>query len=99
MKLGRCLLASDREQPARGFAHAVLGFREGIMSRIDGPERRPGDVIAEGIRDHKIAVAEPLHECAGPEPVGAVIGEVGLPQDEEPGDRTHQLIIHPEPTH
>ena len=42
-----------------------------------------GQVIADGIGNDEVAVGQALHEGAGAEAVGAVIGEVGFAENEQ----------------
>ena len=58
-----------------------------------------GQVVADRVRQDEVAVGQPLHQRARAEPVGAVVGEVGLAEHVQPGDRAHQVVVHPEPAH
>ena len=62
-------------------------------------ERSGGEVVVDGVRQHEVAVGEALHERGRAEPVGAVVGEVGLPHDEQAGDRGLQVVVDPQPAH
>ena len=58
-----------------------------------------GEVVADGVREDEVAVGQALHQRAGAEPVGAVVGEVGLADHEQARDGAHQVVVHPEPAH
>ena len=60
---------------------------------------RRRQMVADGIRNHKIAVRQPLHQGAGAEAIGAVIGEVRFTQDVQTFDVAHQVVIDPKPSH
>ena len=47
----------------------------------------------------EIAIGEALHEGAGAETVRAVVGEVGLTDDEQPRQVAHQVVVDPEAAH
>ena len=49
----------------------------------DRSELRRRQIVADRIGQDKIAVGKPLHERAGPEPVGTMIREVRFPDHEE----------------
>ena len=55
--------------------------------------------MADGVREDEIAVGEALHQRAGAEAVRTVVGEVGLPDDEQAGKVAHQIVIHPQAAH
>src|SRR5690606_668305 len=46
-----------------------------------------------------VAVGQPLHEGAGAQAVGAVVGEVGLAQGVEARNGGHQVVVHPQTAH
>src|SRR5579864_4318022 len=69
------------------------------MRGVDFFELRLGDVIADGVGNNEVAVGEPLHQRAGAEAIRAVIGEIGLADNEQAGDGAHQVVIHPESAH
>src|SRR5919199_826120 len=56
-------------------------------------------IVADRLRQYEVAVGQTLHQGAGAEPVGAMVREVGLADDEEAGDRTLELVVDPEPAH
>ena len=62
-------------------------------------ELAAGQIAVDGVGNDEVAVGQALHQGAGPQAVGAVVGEVGLPQDEQAGDGAHQVVIHPQPAH
>ena len=49
-------------------------------------ERRRGQVVADRVGQDEVAVGQALHQRAGAEPVGAVVGEVGLADHEQARD-------------
>ena len=61
-------------------------------------DRRPGsrEIV---VRQHEVAVGETLHQRAGAEPVGAVVGEVGLTGDEQARDVGAQVVVDPQSAH
>ena len=68
--------------------------RLGPRARLDA-----GQVAAEGVGDHEVAVGQALHERRGAQAVGAVIGEVRFAQHEQAWDGAHEVVVHPEPAH
>ena len=58
-----------------------------------------GQVVGQRVRQHEVAVRQPLHQRAGAQAVGAVVGEVGLARHEEPGNRALQVVVDPQPAH
>ena len=58
-----------------------------------------GQVPADGIGNDEIPIRQTLHQGAGTQPVGTMISEIALAHGVEAGNRGHQLIIDPEPTH
>ena len=69
------------------------------LAGVDLFELRPRDVIAHRVRQDEIAVREPLHQRAGAQAIGAVIGKVRFADHEQAGDGAHQVIIHPQAAH
>ena len=57
------------------------------------------EVVADGVRQHEVAVGETLHQRRRTETVGAVITEVGLARAVQTGDGGHQLVVDPQPAH
>src|SRR5690606_3570525 len=55
--------------------------------------------VADGDGQDEVTVREPLHERAGPQTVGAVVGEVSLPQRVQPRDGGHQVVVNPQAAH
>ena len=99
VELGRGALALDPEQPLVALGHGLLGLLDLGVIRGHGGELLPREVIADGVRDDEVAVGQALHQGRGAETVGSVVGEVGLAQNEEAGDRAHQVVVHPEAAH
>ena len=92
--------ALHRQQPLRQVRHVGLGAAELRLGRGDGrlPEQRR-EVVGDRGGEHEVAVGQALHERAGPESVGAVVGEVRLTEHVQPGDVAHQVVVDPEPAH
>ena len=68
--------------------------RRGV-GRVDLRERTAGQVVVDRVRQHEVAVGQALHQRARAEPVGAVVGEVGLAGHEQPGDGGLQVVVDP----
>ena len=62
-------------------------------------QRRARQVVADRVRDDEVAVGQPLHQRAGAQPVGAVIGEVRFAQHVQARQVAHQVVVDPEPAH
>ena len=58
-----------------------------------------GEVVADRVGDDEVPVGEALHQRRRAEAVGPVVREVGLAEDEEPGDRAHEVVVHPQAAH
>ena len=92
------LAPSSRAVSRATFSSACAEFRR-------RPARRPRarllrrEIVADRVGDHEVPVGQALHQGGGAQAVGAVVGEVGLPEDEEPGQVGHQVVVHPEPAH
>ena len=66
--------------------------------------RRPlaqltGEIIRQCVGQDEITIGQSLHECAGAEPVRAVIGEIRFPDHIEAGKIAHQIVIDPQTAH
>jgi hypothetical protein len=48
-----------------------------------------GEIIRQGVGQHKITIGQTLHEGAGSEPVRAMIGKIRLPDDMQAGNVAH----------
>ena len=57
------------------------------------------ETVANGVRQHEVAVGQTLHERARAEAVRAVVREVGLAGGIQTRNRCLQFVIHPEPAH
>ena len=94
--------ALDLEQLADLVERLTFGFEErrmvrrtaGWSARIDA-----GEVVAERVRNHEVAIRQTLHQRACAESVCAVIREVRLAEDEQPRDRRLQVIVDPQSAH
>src|SRR5690606_19535375 len=71
-------LAVDAEQALDLVLHLFHAGAEGRMVRRQPVGPVVGQEVADGHRQNEVAVGQPLHERAGAEPVGAVVGEVGF---------------------
>ena len=58
-----------------------------------------GQEVADGDGEDEVTVGQPLHEGAGAQAVGAVVGEVGLAQGVQARDGGHQVVVDPEAAH
>ena len=56
-------------------------------------------VVADRIRQYEIAVGQTLHQRRCAQTVRAVVGEVGLADRIQAGDRGHQVVIQPDTAH
>ena len=72
---------------------------EGGMIGGDGGEFTGGQVVAEGVGDDEVTVGESLHQGAGPEAIGTVVGEVGFTEDVESGNGALEVVVDPESPH
>ena len=92
-------LPLDGEQQVNGLPDAgngLLDFRLGIEHRWKFVGR---EVVADAVRNDEIPVGEPLHQRAGSQAVGAMIGEVGFANHKQAGDRALQVVVHPQAAH
>ncbi len=83
---------------------AVLGLGEHLLHhRVVGGDRLgvrvAGEVVVDGGGEHEVAVGQALHQRGGAEPVGAVVGEVGLADREQPRDRGLEVVVDPQSAH
>ena len=92
-------LAVDIEHPPGAFAHFVFRLGEfGVIGR--GPfADLASEIVRQGVGEHEIAVGQTLHERAGAEAIGAVIGEIRFADDMQAGNVAHQIVVHPEAAH
>ena len=58
-----------------------------------------GEIVRQSVGEDEIAVGQSLHERAGAEAIGAVIGEIRFADDVQAGNVAHQIVIHPEAAH
>ncbi len=92
-------LPVDGQQLRHPGGHRRLRFAEGRMIRPHLGQVGGGQVIADRVRDHEVPVGQPLHERAGPQPVGPVVGEVRFAQHVQAGDRAHEVVVDPQAAH
>ena len=80
-------------------AHIALRFFElSVVGRRTLAHLR-GEIVGKGVGQNKITVGQALHECAGAEPVRAVIGKIRFADHKQSGHVAHQIVINPEPAH
>ena len=84
--------AAGRRCRGRSVRDIELGSVRNNFVELGG-----GEIVAQRVRHHEVAVGEALHQGAGTEPVRAMVGEVGLPKNEEPGNVALQIVIDPRP--
>ena len=56
-------------------------------------------VVADGVRQHEVAVGQALHQRRRAEAVGTVVAEVGLAGAVQAGHGGHQLVVDPQTAH
>jgi hypothetical protein len=87
-------------KPWKRWRAACLGGLElGVVGARDRLVEHRGQVVADGVRQHEVAVGQALHERRRAEAVGAVVAEVGLARGVQAGHGGHQLVVHPQATH
>ena len=92
--------AVDRQQlvdPAAARRSTASSRRRVVV--VDLRERTGGQVVVDRVRQHEVAVGQPLHQGAGAQPVRPVVGEVGLAGDVQARDRRLQVVVDPQPAH
>ena len=89
--------ASSRAHPLVDLALGVAERR--VVGRDGRLAEHAGEVVADRGGQHEVAVGEPLHERAGAEAVGAVVGEVRLAEHVQAGDVAHQVVVDPQAAH
>ena len=99
VKLHHCLVALDAEQLGNPGLGAGLGFPKGVVVGRDRGQRLPRHVVAQGVGNHKVAIRQPLHQRAGPQTVGPVVGKICLAQHKQARNRTHQMVVDPQAPH
>ena len=91
------LIDSSRSMPVLHLGLGGRGRPSVSVVRLVVQEVR--QVVADRVGDDEVAVGQALHQRARAEAVGAVVGEVGLAEDEQARDVAHQVVVHPEPAH
>ena len=56
-------------------------------------------VVWQGGRNDEVAIRQPLHEGAGTETVGSMVGKVSFAKDVQARHVAHEIIVHPETSH
>ena len=92
-------LAVDLQEPGGAALDRGAGLDDGGVVGRERRERALGEVVADRVGQDEVAVGQALHQRRRAEPVGAVVGEVGLAGDEQPGDRRLQVVVDPQPAH
>ena len=87
--------AVHRHQLRDPLRDLALALAERRVARVRATRLHQRQVLAEGIGDDEVAVCEPLHERARAQAVRAVVGEVRFADHVQPGDRAHQIVVHP----
>ena len=57
------------------------------------------EIIAERVGHDEVAVGEALHQRAGAQAIGAVVGEIRFADYEQAGDGGHQVVVDPQAAH
>ena len=92
--------AVHRREPAGLFVDRALRLAErGVVGADQLLAEQRREVVADGGREHEVAVGESLHQRARTQPVGAVVGEVRLAEHVEPRDVAHEVVVDPQPAH
>ena len=92
--------ALDADEVVHAGADVLLGLVEfGAFGFDFADVDLVGEVVLEGVGEDEVAVGQALHERAGAEAVGSVVGEVGFAGGEEAGDGGLQLVVDPEAAH
>lgn len=77
----------------------VLGVFEFRMRRLDFLRFCFCEVVSDCIRKDEISVGKALHQRAGAEAVGAVVGVVRFADHKEAGHVAHEEVVDPETAH
>ena len=88
----------DSSRSRRAATSASASATSGASSGDRG-ELGAGEVVADGGRQHEVAVGQALHQRRGAEPVRAVVGEVRLADHEQARDGALQVVVDPQPAH
>ena len=88
-----------RQQGVDALLDVVGGFLERVVVGGDLWQRRARQVVTDGVGNDEVAVGQPLHQRTGAETVRAVVREVRLAEDVQPGHGAHQVVVDPEPAH
>ena len=93
-------LTLNAHQPVYFVLHTLLGLRKfGQVGRKAWPNCLVGQVVLDGVRQHKVAVGQTLHQCRRTQTVCSVVGEVALSDGKKTLNRGHQLVVYPDTTH
>ena len=88
-------LALDAEHRVDAPLRVAGGLAEGVMVGRHLRELRAREVVRDRVGRDEVPVREPLHQRAGAEAVGAVVGEVRFAQHEQPRNRALEVVVHP----
>src|SRR3954462_13645714 len=91
--------APDPQQPSGEGRHLSFNPPAFGVARIDFVQLGRRQIVTNRRWEYEVAVGQALHQRAGAQAIGAVIGKVCLPDDMEPWDGAHQVVIDPEPAH
>ena len=95
----RLPLIAEQPVDARLRPAASASLNAGVVGRRPSAACVAGEVVADRVGDDEVAVGQALHQRAGAEAVGAVVGEVRLAEHEQAGDGAHQVVVHPQAAH
>src|SRR3974390_1070603 len=79
-----------------GVGNGVLGSGK-VRRNLGG--LRSGEVIPYRVWNDEVAIGKALHQGAGAQAIGTVIGEVGFPENEQAGNGRHQVVVDPKAAH
>jgi len=99
MELADGSLAFDLQDAIDARLRLRLRVSECRVVRRHARQRGGAEIVRHRVGRHEIAVGKTLHQRAGAEAVGAVIGEVRLAEHEQPRNRRLEVVVHPQPAH
>ncbi len=78
----------------------ILGFFERwVIDAWDCFSKQRCQLIADGVRQHEVAVGQTLHQCRSTQTVCTVVGEVGFTGCVQARNGRHQFVVHPQTAH
>ncbi len=100
MVIGSSAVAFDVEETLELLPDLRFCFREsGVISADLARPQLIRQIVADGVRQNKVAIHTSLKQGVGSQSVGPVVGEVALSDGIEPRNACHELIVHPQPAH